>query len=329
MNWLNIQLRLVHTPEYIGSDPVHRGNWLSLLAYCAEQENGGRIPNCRAWKSRMWEQLCGVTAEEVLSESNLWEWDGNDLVVWEYPFEKQEEVQRNRESGRRGGMATTEAKKRTAIENGIKGGRPKTQAEPKDCLGYVTQAEPKRNPSENPTERKGIGIGKEGEAENARAQDQTSSTDDIPTNQPPEAIIPTLSDIEAEASMRGITPASALSFFNHHQNQNLWLNKWGRAINWRSKLATWAAEDRSRPKTNGNGHASFNGNGSLSLTIKPPSVFELKTRRDAILEEMVRLEERGTRDAFGVSLKPEDKARMKALKAERAKIQEQLIGLPA
>ena len=153
MNWLNLQTSVIRSPEYVGCDPVQRATWLNLMIYCAEQENGGVIPSAASWKDRRWQQTCGVTKSEVEDKCELWSFDGDNLTLWGYPSEKEEEIQRNRESGHRGGKARSDAKIEAAKANGSKGGRPKTQAETQ----AETQAKPKRNPSENPTERKGIG----------------------------------------------------------------------------------------------------------------------------------------------------------------------------
>lgn len=66
-----------------------------------------------------------------------------------------------------------------------------------------------------------------------------------------DASIPTWAEVKAEADMRAVPEASAKSFFDHHQNNSLWLNQYGRLIDWRSKLRTWANNDRSNPKSNG------------------------------------------------------------------------------
>ena len=105
MNWLNIEIRLMRSPEYIGSEPVERATWLNLMAYCAEQENGGRITGCGTWKDRQWQQTCGVTAQEVAGICSLWTWEGSDLVVWNYPTDKEAEVRAKREGGARGGKS--------------------------------------------------------------------------------------------------------------------------------------------------------------------------------------------------------------------------------
>jgi hypothetical protein len=89
---------------------VARATWLCLLRYCAGQENGGAIKDCKGWPDRKWQQLARVTKEEVLTDSALWRWEGDTLVLWSYPGEKETEVQHRRErartNGRMGGRPT-------------------------------------------------------------------------------------------------------------------------------------------------------------------------------------------------------------------------------
>jgi hypothetical protein len=108
MNWLNLQTSVIRSPEYVGCDPVQRATWLNLMIYCAEQENGGVIPDCASWKDRRWQQTCGVTKPEVDDQCDLWSFDGENLTIWGYPAEKQEEIQKMRESGARGGKKRAE-----------------------------------------------------------------------------------------------------------------------------------------------------------------------------------------------------------------------------
>lgn len=63
-----------------------------------------------------------------------------------------------------------------------------------------------------------------------------------------EAAIPTWDDVKALATMRAVPEASAKSFFDHHEGNGLWLNQFGKLINWQHKLTTWAASDRQNPK---------------------------------------------------------------------------------
>jgi len=105
MEWLKLDLKWTRSPEYIGSDPVSRATWLSLMAFCADKENGGRIEGCEKWPDRMWQQMCGVTLDETRQESALFTWDGEDLIVTFYPSKTEGIVQSRREAGKAGASA--------------------------------------------------------------------------------------------------------------------------------------------------------------------------------------------------------------------------------
>ena len=100
MNWLNIHLATLRSPVYLGSAPVERATWLQLLAYCADQENGGCIAGAALWKDRQWQQTCGVMAREVRAASRLVSIEGNDVRVLFYPVDKEAEVQAKRQAGK-------------------------------------------------------------------------------------------------------------------------------------------------------------------------------------------------------------------------------------
>jgi hypothetical protein len=128
MNWINIKTSDLRSPEFIGSDPTARGTWLAVLGYCYEQENGGRIKGCNAWKDRQWQQVCGVTREEIDGAKSLMNWEGDDLQVWGYPADLENEIKVKREAGRKGGQARTQAKIAAAKANGAKHNPSTTQA---------------------------------------------------------------------------------------------------------------------------------------------------------------------------------------------------------
>lgn len=160
MNWLNVRTETFRAPEYIGSEPTARATWFNVTAYCCEQENGGRIRWAALWKDRQWQQTCGVTIDEVRSSSPLVIIDGDDVVLWNYPLDRESEIQELRELGRNGGRAKTQAKQRAARENGSKGGRPKTQQTEE------TQAENPTKTQRNPIQwngKEGNRNGREGE----------------------------------------------------------------------------------------------------------------------------------------------------------------------
>lgn len=116
MNWLNIETKFLRSPEYIGADPVQRATWLNLLGYCSEQENGGTIEGALDWKDRRWMQTCGVTLDEVQFPSELWGWDGDCLIVCNYPVTKENEVRAKRNGGKLGGKASSEARREAVLE---------------------------------------------------------------------------------------------------------------------------------------------------------------------------------------------------------------------
>lgn len=110
MEFINIPTSLFSSPEFIGAEPVQRATWISLLAWCCEQENGGVINDCRNWGMRRWMQTCGATDQEIGMDCELYRFDGDSLVVFGYPHKIQ---------------STLETKRDTARENGKLGGRPK------------------------------------------------------------------------------------------------------------------------------------------------------------------------------------------------------------
>lgn len=166
MEWLNLKTSVLHAPEYIGSSPTSRATWMNVSLWSAHQENGGRIVGARSWGNRQWQQTCGVTRREIHAAAKLLTWEADDLIVWNYPVEKEAEVQLNRTTGRNGGGSVSEAKRQAARLNGMKGGRPpKPNGETQEPNGnptetQQTQAETQRNGKE--------GKGKEEEAVRAR-----------------------------------------------------------------------------------------------------------------------------------------------------------------
>ena len=41
MDWLNLHISVLDSPQVLRCDPVRRATWLFLLRYCISQENGG------------------------------------------------------------------------------------------------------------------------------------------------------------------------------------------------------------------------------------------------------------------------------------------------
>lgn len=116
MEYLRIDTSVFHSREYIGATPVQRSTWLSLLGYCAIQENGGIIDACQDWGERRWMQTCGVTLSEIEDECDLWAIDIDQngvqfLTLAYYPMADQEKCQQLRKRAKAAGLASGEARR--------------------------------------------------------------------------------------------------------------------------------------------------------------------------------------------------------------------------
>lgn len=100
MNWLNIELRSLRSESFVGAEPLDRATWLCLMAFCADQENGGTISGAAEWGDRKWMQLVGITKDESRRACPLWTWDKDSLTVAMYPADKESEIQAKREAGK-------------------------------------------------------------------------------------------------------------------------------------------------------------------------------------------------------------------------------------
>lgn len=64
-----------------------------------------------------------------------------------------------------------------------------------------------------------------------------------------EAVIPTLAEVQTYGELHGVPQDTAKRFFDHHNDNNLWLNQHGRLIRWQTKLTNWATNDRTTQNT--------------------------------------------------------------------------------
>ena len=171
MDWLNLHTKELDSPEVVGAEPIDRGTWLMLLRYCAGQENGGVIRDCRGWKDRKWQQLARVTLAEVNRECDLWNWSGDDLAVTHYPLEKEQEVKHLRAIGR----MSTPAKRAAAKANGELGGRP---TENRTGNPTETQHGTEQEPNKKPIQGKGREIEGKEKGKEAVEDGGSSATED-------------------------------------------------------------------------------------------------------------------------------------------------------
>ena len=120
MHWINIHTETLRGEEFLGAEPLERATWLSLLGWCCAQENSGTITGCGDWSSRKWQQICGVTLEEVNTTSQLYEFDGSNLIVHFYPLEHQEKAEASRVNGKKGGRPKKTTPTETLTQQGNK-----------------------------------------------------------------------------------------------------------------------------------------------------------------------------------------------------------------
>jgi len=177
MNWLNLETKFIRAEEYVGCEPIARATWLNVIVYCAEQENGGRIRNCEMWRDRQWQQTCGVTVEEINKASPLLHWDGDDLVIWNYPADKEREVRDRREASARGGRAKTQVKIDAAKTNGAKSNDVHLGVEPKSNAFHLGVEAQRKEKEKEKEKRKGCG--ENGDAESSAKPSTASAVDSV------------------------------------------------------------------------------------------------------------------------------------------------------
>ena len=141
MNWININTSQSRDPRYMDSTWLERGAWLSMVAYCTERETAGVIVGARLWTDRQWLIALGGLPSDIIGESALWSWSGDDLHLELYPHDMQATVIARREAGRKGGQATSEAKTEAVRANGNvekakqKQSKSKAKSKPKEMEG--------------------------------------------------------------------------------------------------------------------------------------------------------------------------------------------------
>lgn len=102
MQWLNLSVSDLASPTVRRSDMQDRGVWITLLAYCVQQENSGRIAGAQAWTEWDCLQVLGIPAAMLEGTHTLWHYENGDLLVYSYPAAKQKEVTDKRRAARRG-----------------------------------------------------------------------------------------------------------------------------------------------------------------------------------------------------------------------------------
>lgn len=65
MEWFRVDVAFILSAEFLALPEAPRAHWLSLAAYCAQQENGGVLKGAAKWKDREWSFSAGLRLRSV------------------------------------------------------------------------------------------------------------------------------------------------------------------------------------------------------------------------------------------------------------------------
>ena len=158
MKFLNLDRSDLRSAKFVTSSHEQQGVWINLLGWCADQENGGRIADCRNWPENIWPTAVGVRFRHIKNDSPLWRWEGNDLVVEFYPGNQQQSLAAKRAGGEKGRASRWGHAKPESVQMAMPDGYANSSPTPEPD-GYANGM---------PDGRKGKGKGKEREEEGER-----------------------------------------------------------------------------------------------------------------------------------------------------------------
>ena len=96
MNWLNLHVPLMRHEKVADCTPHQRGVWISLIALCADQENGGLLRDATKWRDEKWQRMAGLCKADVDAPCPLWKAVVGHIEVWGYPKEHEKKMKRMR-----------------------------------------------------------------------------------------------------------------------------------------------------------------------------------------------------------------------------------------
>lgn len=102
----------------------------------------------------------------------------------------------------------------------------------------VTENVPDDNQNQNQSNNQ------ESESKSESSQESVCNKSSLGDSQGGDANIPTWQEVKEFAACNGVTFDNAKSFFDHHENNGLWLNQFNRLINWTRKVKTWQETNR-------------------------------------------------------------------------------------
>lgn len=224
MEWLNLSVTKMATPELRRSTMQERGVWLTLLVYCVQQENGGLIADAAAWNDFECVQVLGVRREDIDGAHMLWKTEGRDIVVSGYPHEKHREVEAKRKAGRKGNrMRWSEAKSCESHSDSQSDTHSESESESGKGKGKRKEREGNR---------------KEKEKENLRGADAPAGQAFGKAQKPKDR-----SECQAYFVEIGSSPMTADTFFDHFE-ANGWRQGGRTALrDWKAAARNWWRRD--------------------------------------------------------------------------------------
>ena len=240
MEWINLHVRSLDSDAFKRSRAVDQGTWLKLLRYCAGQENGGCIKDCRDWTDKDWQIMVGSSLGEVSKSCGLWKWEGNDLILSLYPVESELRSKKLRESSAKGNAV------RWQKENA----KPIKPESPGESPGDSDSTKPE-SPGESRAISPGDSIIKDNQIkDNQRERGALAPASDCDR----ETNIPTLEECLMWGARAGVPDDWIRSKFANTTGTHGWVKN-RRLILWQVLWKTWFEDDRITGKIKKNGAA--------------------------------------------------------------------------
>lgn len=101
MQYLSVELRLLRSEEFASAEPSQQATWLKLLAYCADQENGGMVRDALKWRDREC-AILGFARSDLDQPCGLWTFKLGHLYVFGYSLRHEQSVVAKRKGGVKG-----------------------------------------------------------------------------------------------------------------------------------------------------------------------------------------------------------------------------------
>lgn len=101
MEWLNLSVTDLSDADFRRCPLQDRGVWLTLLGFCVQQENRGRIAGVEQWCDFECIAALGVPKAALEGAHMLWKFECGDLLVSGYPQEQHNSIEAKRRAARR------------------------------------------------------------------------------------------------------------------------------------------------------------------------------------------------------------------------------------